>query len=43
MSAGSCSLLNTACTTTGLEGHQIDVGVAYYLDPSVYILGSSAS
>jgi len=38
-SAGSCSLLNTACTTTGLEGHQIDVGVAYYLDPSVYIFG----
>ena len=38
-SAGSCTLLNTACTTDGLEGHQIDVGVAYYLDPSVYIFG----
>src|SRR6266581_7185382 len=38
-SAGSCTLLNTACSTTGLEGHQIDVGVAYYLDPSVYIFG----
>src|SRR6266540_7409660 len=38
-SAGSCSLGNTACTTDGLEGHQIDVGVAYYLDPSVYIFG----
>jgi len=36
-SAGSCTLLNTACTTDGLEGHQIDVGVAYYMDPSVYI------
>jgi len=38
-SAGSCTLLNTACTTDGLDGHQIDVGVAYYLDPSVYIFG----
>src|SRR6266705_222883 len=38
-SAGSCTLLNTACTTDGLEGHQIDVGVAYYLDPNVYIFG----
>jgi len=38
-SAGSCTLLNTACTTDGLEGHQIDVGVAYYLDPSLYIFG----
>jgi len=38
-SPGSCALLNTACTTDGLEGHQIDVGVAYYLDPSVYIFG----
>ncbi len=38
-SAGSCALGNTACTTDGLEGHQIDVGVAYYLDPSVYIFG----
>jgi hypothetical protein len=36
-SAGTCTLLNTACTTTGLEGHQIDVGVAYYMDPSVYV------
>jgi len=38
-SAGSCTLLNTACTTDGLEGHQIDVGVAYYLDPAMYIFG----
>ncbi len=38
-SAGSCTLLNTACTTDGLGGSQIDVGVAYYLDPSVYIFG----
>ncbi len=38
-SAGSCTLLNTACTTTGLDGHQIDVGVAYYVDPNVYLFG----
>jgi predicted porin len=38
-SAGSCTLLNTACTTDGLDGNQIDVGVAYYLDPTVYIFG----
>ncbi len=38
-SAGSCALGNTACTTDGLEGRQLDVGVAYYLDPSVYIFG----
>ena len=40
--AGNCQLASTAnaaCTTDGLEGHQIDVGVAYYLDPSVYIFG----
>src|SRR6266513_3592971 len=36
-SAGTCTLLNTACTTDGLDGHQIDVGVAYYMDPSVYV------
>src|SRR5882762_230477 len=35
--AGSCALLNAACTTTGLEGSQLDLGVAYFLDPSVYI------
>lgn len=38
-SAGTCTLFNTACDTTGLEGSQIDVGVAYYLDPTVYIFG----
>ncbi len=36
-SAGSCTLLNAVCTTSGLEGRQIDVAAAYYMDPNVYV------
>jgi len=36
--AGTCTRsLGTTCTTTGLEATQISAGVAYYLDPSVYL------
>jgi len=34
---GSCKLFNAACSAAGLEGTQISVGAAYYLDPSVYL------
>jgi predicted porin len=37
--AGSCSLLNAACMTDGLDGSQVSLGVAYYMDPSFYIFG----
>jgi predicted porin len=36
---GDCTLLNTACTTDGLDGSQISLGVAYFMDPSFYIFG----
>jgi predicted porin len=36
-SAGSCTLLNTNCTTDGLEGKQLSAGVAYFMDPTVYV------
>jgi predicted porin len=36
---GTCKLLNAACSTNGLEGTQLSLGVAYYLDPSVYLFG----
>ncbi len=32
-------MFNAACDTTGLDGSQIDVGVAYYMDPNFYIFG----
>ena len=36
--AGKCSVFgNNNCTTTGLEGKQISLGVSYYLDPNVYL------
>lgn len=35
--AGSCKLLNAACSTSGLEGKQLSLGGAYYIDPSVYL------
>ena len=38
--AGSCKqaiLSNASCSTNGLEGNQISLGAAYYLDPSVYL------
>jgi hypothetical protein len=36
-SAGSCTLMNTNCTTDGLEGKQLSAGVAYFMDPTVYV------
>ena len=36
-SAGSCTLLNTNCTTDGLEGKQISAGAAYFMDPNFYL------
>ena len=39
-SAGSCKvaiLSNASCSTNGLEGNQISVGAAYFLDPSTYL------
>jgi predicted porin len=36
---GDCTLLNVACTTTGLDGTQLSLGVAYYMDPSFYVFG----
>jgi predicted porin len=36
-SAGSCTLLNTNCTTDGLEGKQISAGAAYFMDPNLYL------
>ena len=36
-SAGTCSLFNAACSTAGLEGKQMSLGVSYYLDPSMYV------
>jgi len=38
-SEGDCQLLNTTCTTTGLDGAMLAVGVGYYLDPSFFIFG----
>jgi hypothetical protein len=35
--AGSCSVVSAGCTTTGLDGTQINAGVAYSLDPSTYL------
>jgi hypothetical protein len=35
--AGSCQLFNAACSTSGLEGNQLSLGAAYYLDPSAYL------
>jgi predicted porin len=37
--AGTCTLFNATCSTKGLEGKQMSVGVSYYLDPSVYLFG----
>jgi len=36
-SAGSCTLFNAACNTTGVEGKQLSLGGSYYLDPSMYV------
>jgi len=37
--AGSCSVANAGCTTNGLDGTQVNAGVAYFLDPSTYLFG----
>ena len=38
--AGSCSRLNATCVTTGLEGTQATVGVAYYLSKRTFVYGA---
>ena len=38
--AGSCSRLNATCVTTGLEGTQATVGVAYYLSKRTFLYGA---
>jgi len=35
--AGSCSIVNNNCSTSGMEGTQINAGVTYSLDPSTYV------
>jgi len=35
--AGSCSIVNNNCSTSGMEGTQINAGVTYSLDPSTYL------
>jgi predicted porin len=35
--AGSCKLFNANCTTAGLEGKQLSLGGAYYIDPNAYL------
>ena len=37
--AGSCSVVNAGCSTDGLDGTQINAGVAYFLDPSTHVFG----
>ncbi|HEX4798020.1 MAG TPA: porin [Burkholderiales bacterium] len=37
--AGSCSLVVNACSTSGLDGNLVAAGVAYSLDPSTYLFG----
>jgi predicted porin len=34
---GSCSRVNAVCTTDGLDGHQIQAGVAYYFSRRTYL------
>jgi predicted porin len=36
---GTCSIINNSCSTAGLEATQINLGVAYFLDPSTYLFG----
>lgn len=38
--AGSCALVNAACSTTGLEGNQVTVGLAYNLSRRTYLFGA---
>ncbi|MFZ2648726.1 MAG: porin [Burkholderiaceae bacterium] len=37
--AGSCTLRNAACSTTGLEGSQVTAGAGYYLSRRTFIYG----
>ena len=37
--AGSCSLVNAGCSTSGLDGNLVAAGVTYSLDPSTYLFG----
>jgi predicted porin len=37
--AGSCTLVNTACSTDGLEGSKVTLGASYYLNRRTYIFG----
>ncbi len=34
---GSCSRLNAACTTDGLDGYQVNAGVSYYFSRRTYM------
>jgi predicted porin len=38
-SAGSCSRLNAACSTDGLNGTKMSLGVAYYVSKRTYLFG----
>jgi predicted porin len=42
-SEGDCELFNAPCSTKGLDGTMTAVGVAYYLDPSLYLFGLYAT
>ena len=37
--AGSCSLVNQDCSTSGLQGSLIAAGLTYSFDPSTYLFG----
>jgi general bacterial porin, GBP family len=39
---GSCSRVNAACTTDGLEGSQLQFGVAYYFSKRTYLFAMGA-
>ena len=38
--AGTCGLVNAACSTAGLEGRQVTAGVAYNLSRRTYLFGA---
>jgi len=37
--AGDCTIANNSCSTGGMEAKQINVGLAYFFDPSTYLFG----
>ena len=39
---GSCSRVDAACSTDGLEGSQLDLGVAYYFSPRTFLYAIGA-